>query len=361
MLAQSEMAAQGVPASIKLAQGILESNSGRSELALKARNHFGIKCGSAWTGPTFGKEDDDYNADGDLIKSCFRVYPSPEQSYRDHSQFLKKPRYSKLFKLNIKDYKGWARGLKEAGYATNPKYPQLLINLIERHQLYKYDDVKYTPPTDPVTDVPPLVVEIHEFNRLKAVYAEAGDNPQTIAKRYKVDVSKVMKYNETQNPKRAFEKGERVFLQKKRRKYRGDKKYHLVKPGESMYNISQLYGIRLKYLYKKNRMNRGRQPAPGARVAIKRKAKSTPKLLPKGQHPDKPTISPTPPVKPPKITPPPKPDVEETNTTYHTVSAGETLYAISRKYDIPVSEIKKANNLDSDIISIGQQLIIPRK
>lgn len=131
-IARKEMKKHGIPASITLAQGILESGSGNSELARKARNHFGIKCTADWNGKT-------YHVDDDKPNECFRRYKHVETSFHDHSEFLKRKRYSSLFDLDRDDYEGWAKGLKKAGYATNPKYPQLLINLIEKHKLYKYD------------------------------------------------------------------------------------------------------------------------------------------------------------------------------------------------------------------------------
>lgn len=121
-----------IPACITLAQGILESGSGTSRLAKEANNHFGIKCHSNWQGNTFHKDDDKKN-------ECFRAYDTPEESFEDHAEFLKKKRYADLFDLDIKDYEGWAKGLKQAGYATNPKYPQLLIDLIERYELANLD------------------------------------------------------------------------------------------------------------------------------------------------------------------------------------------------------------------------------
>lgn len=131
-IAISEMNKYGIPASIKLAQALLESGNGNSTLAREANNHFGIKCGGTWTGRSVQKADDNPN-------DCFRVYDNPEQSFKDHSQFLLRKRYEKLFSLDKNDYRGWAYGLKEAGYATNPRYPELLIDLIERYELYKYD------------------------------------------------------------------------------------------------------------------------------------------------------------------------------------------------------------------------------
>ena len=131
-IAIEEMYRYGIPASIKLAQAILESGNGKSYLATRANNHFGIKCGGSWSGKSVKRPDD-------TSRDCFRVYSNPEESFRDHSQFLLRKRYEKLFMLKKDDYKGWARGLKEAGYATNPRYPQLLIDLIERYNLHQYD------------------------------------------------------------------------------------------------------------------------------------------------------------------------------------------------------------------------------
>ncbi|MEM9261275.1 MAG: glucosaminidase domain-containing protein, partial [Bacteroidota bacterium] len=142
-IAIREMERSGVPASIKLAQGILESDSGKSRLASAANNHFGIKCGSQWKGEEYYKRDDDYDDNGQLIKSCFRKYRNPDASYVAHSEFLRDPaksfRYGFLFRLDPTDYRGWAEGLRRAGYATNPRYPQLLISIIERYNLQQYD------------------------------------------------------------------------------------------------------------------------------------------------------------------------------------------------------------------------------
>lgn len=131
-IAIQEMNQYGIPASITIAQGLYESGSGNSELARFANNHFGIKCTSDWKGRSYYKDDDEHN-------DCFRVYDRPEDSFRDHSNFLKRKNYTFLFQLDKNDYKGWAYGLKKAGYATNPQYPQLLINIIEKYSLYQYD------------------------------------------------------------------------------------------------------------------------------------------------------------------------------------------------------------------------------
>lgn len=131
-IAIREMNNSGIPASITLAQGILESGNGNSELALKGNNHFGIKCTPEWKGKTMLKDDDQKD-------DCFRVYKTPEESFKDHTEFLKRKRYAPLFELDKNDYRGWATGLKAAGYATNPRYAELLISLIERYNLNRFD------------------------------------------------------------------------------------------------------------------------------------------------------------------------------------------------------------------------------
>jgi len=137
-IAIQEMNLYGIPASITIAQGLFESGSGNGELARVANNHFGIKCTSDWKGKGYYKDDDNHN-------DCFRVYDKPEDSFRDHSEFLKRPRYAKLFQLDKNDYAGWANGLKAAGYATNPNYPQLLINIIQKYNLTQYDSPESEP------------------------------------------------------------------------------------------------------------------------------------------------------------------------------------------------------------------------
>lgn len=142
ILAIEEMKNSGIPASIKIAQSIVETSWGKSDLALRANNYFGIKCKSWWTGDTYYKVDDDRDADGELMLSCFRAYSSMEESFLDHSEFLQvSPFYKSLFQLKPFDYKGWAMGLKECGYATDKSYPTKLINLIETYKLYEYDKI----------------------------------------------------------------------------------------------------------------------------------------------------------------------------------------------------------------------------
>lgn len=238
-----------IPASITLAQGVLESAAGKSELTVKGNNHFGIKC-HGWTGRAVYHDDDERN-------ECFRAYDNAYDSYEDHSKFLSTSnRYSSLFKLKLNDYKGWAYGLKACGYATNPRYAIQLIDIIQLYKLYELDDAKsygkskysHTPVGGSL-----LSHRVYEFNQNYYVIAKAGDTFRTIGEEVGVSYKKLAKYNE--NERDAYlEEGEFVWLQKKRRN--APKEYknrpHIVKNGESMYTISQRYGIRLKHLYKMN-------------------------------------------------------------------------------------------------------------
>lgn len=165
-IAIQEMERTGIPASIKIAQALLESGAGKSDLARKANNHFGIKCGGDWTGKTYYKEDDDRDARGKIIPSCFRKYNKAEESWVAHSEFLRgRYRYQALFQLDSKDYKAWAHGLRQAGYATNPNYANDLIRVVETYQLYQYDEVR--------VNVPQIVVNLPETNKEKPVSASA--------------------------------------------------------------------------------------------------------------------------------------------------------------------------------------------
>jgi LysM repeat protein len=252
-----EMKEYGVPASITLAQGMLESSNGNSTLAIKANNHFGIKCHSDWTGDTYHKDDDAKN-------ECFRKYPHVLDSYRDHSKFLKeRSRYAALFTLKITDYKGWAEGLKAAGYATNPKYPQLLISLIERYQLFIYDT------ENPLTDSTKHVVFLSK-NHVKLVKAKEGDNFESIAIEFGLSAKRLRKYNDAADTLQ-LKKDDVVFIQPKRK--RGTEKMYEVKDGDTYRSISQDYAIRLKDVYKKNNITPGAIPKKGDQLNLKKKKK----------------------------------------------------------------------------------------
>ena len=249
-IAVEEMKKYHIPASITLAQGLLESGAGQSTLARKSNNHFGIKCGSDWRGKSVRHDDDERN-------ECFRAYKHPKQSYEDHSKFLvSRPRYASLFKLDITDYKGWARGLKKAGYATNPRYAEQLIGIIELYDLDKYDKkgglkwMKENPnPHQP-----------YIANGLVYIVVRQGDTWKSISKEFDISRKKLRKYNDLYKGYE-LKVGDILYLEKKNR--RADKEHivHVLRAGESMYSISQKYGIRLKRLYKLNKMSED-EPTP---------------------------------------------------------------------------------------------------
>ena len=246
-IAVDEMKHYRIPASITLAQGLLESGS---ELARKSNNHFGIKCGGSWDGRSVRHDDDARN-------ECFRAYKHPKDSYRDHSKFLRSgARYAFLFRLKITDYKGWARGLKKAGYATDPQYANRLINIIELYDLDKYDHKgglewaeEFPNPHQP-----------YLANELLYVVARRGDTFKSLGKEFDISHRKLRKYNEL--PKDyVFRGGEIVYLEEKRRRATKDHIAYVVRSGDSMYSISQKFGVRLERLYKMNNMDPD-SPAP---------------------------------------------------------------------------------------------------
>ncbi len=242
-VAVEEMRRYHIPASITLAQGLLESGAGQGTLARKSNNHFGIKCGGDWRGKTVKHDDDARN-------ECFRVYKNAKESYRDHSKFLAgRSRYAALFKLNITDYKGWAHGLKKAGYATNPRYAYQLIDIIERYDLYKYDKkggLKWMK-ENPNPHQPYLA------NGLVYVIARDGDTWKNLSKELDISQRKLRKYNDLYKGYE-LQDGDIIYLEKKNRKAQKGYIVHVLRAGESMYSVSQKYGIRLKRLYKMNKM-----------------------------------------------------------------------------------------------------------
>jgi LysM repeat protein len=397
-IAIDEMHRTGIPASIKLAQGILESNAGRSYLATKGNNHFGVKCGGDWQGESVFRKDDDYK-NGRLVKSCFRKYANPEESYIAHSEFLRDPkknyRYGFLFRYPVTDYKSWAHGLKKAGYATNKKYPQLLIDLIERYQLHQYDEFKEV-------DAPEMLLaegytpQVEMVNHVQYVYALKDETPEKLSLDFAVSVDRILKYNERiVHPNQMLKVGERVFLQRKRSSYRGKQKFHYVKAGETMFDIAQKYGLRLSSLLKKNKMEKGQEPAVGEQVKLKglhwfakrpvlRNERES--ILP--NQPDQ-DLGPDEDVEaipgseeandnsdavsdPVTRTPAPSEDSivqtssretpdhlrpnESIKKRFYTVQKGDTLYSISRHFNLELSRLKDWNELESNNISVGQVL-----
>jgi len=268
-LAVLEMQRTGIPASIKLAQAMLESNNGNSRLARKANNHFGIKCHSSWRGKVI-YHDDDHKGE------CFRKYNSPEDSFRDHSDFLLgSARYQKLFELSSYDYKGWARELKRSGYATNPRYDALLIRIIEENNLHRFDQI-ITAETRKGLETDGVEYkngrQIFINNRVKYVIAQEDDSYESIRKDLNLMAFQLPKYNELK-PEDPIYPGQILYIQPKRNKAEAGKKFHFVKKDETMYDISQIYAIKLDRLYSKNLMTPGEEPAEGQRLSLRKKLK----------------------------------------------------------------------------------------
>ncbi len=464
-IAIREMERAGIPASIKLAQGILESNAGKSELARKGNNHFGIKCGNNWKGKKVYRKDDDYNEQGQLVESCFRSYKSVEACYVAHSEFLRDPnksyRYGFLFRLNPRDYKRWAVGLKQAGYATSATYSEKLINLIELYELHKYDEMSTIDLETPASEI---VAGILTNNDVKYVRSESNETLADIARRTDVALRQLLKYNEiASDGTEKLEEGDKIYIQPKRNAYRGKEKYHYVESGQDMLYISQRYAVKVSKLYKRNRMDEGTQPAPNERIKLRGcKVKERPKLLSEYRESDEPpmpellidenedgeietddseesvdvvepeipitkpkppvldpgktteypeskpkdpstipekievdippTDKPNPPVVTPPVTTPPNPtpttpttpttDEEEVidnqpsfpeeplvepdeptvvpppvvTENFHVVAKGDTLYNISRRYNLTVDQLKSLNGLTDNVIHVGMRL-----
>ena len=290
-IAINEMVRTGVPASIKIAQGILETQAGKSKLVAESNNHFGIKCKSNWDGPKVYHDDD---AQGE----CFRKYKDAISSYKDHSDFLKlQPRYTSLFELDVDDYKGWAWGLKKAGYATNPIYAETLIKFIEDYQLNilndyaedeeqeKYDLSEYIGEITKNGLTPSTVTtkssssfsnkkisypeDVFKINNVKVIYAPEGTSLLAVAKKYKIALPKLLSYNELPKSNSVLKKSELVFLQPK--KSVGNKSIHRVKRNESLRDISQHEGIKLASLLQYNQLKANSKLKVGQKLNLKPK------------------------------------------------------------------------------------------
>lgn len=271
-IAIKEMNRSGVPASITLAQGALESGDGNSRLAREGNNHFGIKCHNDWNGKRIFEDDDAKN-------ECFRKYASVEESFKDHSDYLKsKTRYAFLFELSITDYRGWARGLKKAGYATSPTYAEALIKIIEDYNLNMYDRMevserrhhKRRTEKAPVSapDVSLVRHEILERNRVKYILGKKGDTYESITREldklpWEILISK----------SDSVADGQIIYIQPKRSRAESGKDTHVVKEGETMYTISQLYAIKLSKLYLLNNMSPGTRPSAGTVLQLRKPVK----------------------------------------------------------------------------------------
>jgi hypothetical protein len=316
-LAMAEEQRAGIPAAIILAQGLHESEAGTSELVKQSNNHFGIKCKDDWKGGVVYHDDDSR-------QECFRSYATAADSYRDHSDFLRRSgRYSFLFDLDPSDYEGWAYGLKKAGYATNIKYSQILIKLIKDYNLQQYsliatgkmrpedEVVLVAPGSVPVTaaviiapaaggsapagglvsgggavdggvDSLALLYPVGEFmiNKTKVVYAKAGLSLLAIAGQYDIPLGRLLEFNDMKEQD-VLEKGQLIFLQRKRRT--GPVEYHVVREGEGVYAICQAEGVRYQDLLEMNQLSAGLEPAAGERIYLQGSAPVRPRLAVNGK------------------------------------------------------------------------------
>jgi Mannosyl-glycoprotein endo-beta-N-acetylglucosaminidase/LysM domain len=284
-LAIAEMQRSGIPASIILAQGIHETEAGTSDLVRKSNNHFGIKCKDNWTGDIVYHDDD---ARGE----CFRSYPTAQDSYKDHSDFLRNsPRYAALFNLDPEDYEAWAYGLRKAGYATNIHYPQLLIKLIKDYNLSQYTLIalgKYSgAPAMATVTSPKATNPVHypegsfQINATKVIYVKEGTSLLSLAEQYDVPLSKLLEFNDLKDID-ILAQDQLVFLQRKRKT--GVNAIHLVQPGETLYDICQQEAIRYESVLELNRLVKGEEPAAGEKIYLQSASASKP-LLAKEQSP----------------------------------------------------------------------------
>ena len=346
-IAVREMKRMGVPASITLAQGVLETESGNSQLVKKSNNHFGIKCKSSWTGGSVYHDDD---ASGE----CFRKYDSASESYRDHSNFLRsRDHYAFLFNLAPTDYKGWAYGLKKAGYATNPKYPQMLIKTIEDYNLNQYtlealedmpdfDTRNYEDDSENkiVSTVKESISEFKglfksidhvksTFNGIKAVIADSGTSLLAIATEYGIPLAVLLEFNDLKNDG-LLEQSSYVYLENKATE--GKQATYTAREKESLYDISQNKGIKLSSLILFNGMEENAFVEAGTTINLKpNKLEMVDNDLPL-----------------------------DSNIKTHEVKPKEGLYSIAKTYNVSVADLKLWNNLSSNDIKVGQKLIVSK-
>lgn len=376
--AVDEMYRSKIPASITLAQGILESGNGNSRLAREANNHFGIKCKNTWKGKTMYEDDD-------APQECFRKYDAVIDSYRDHSDFLmKNSRYAFLFDLDPHDYKSWAHGLKKAGYATNPQYADLLITFIERHNLQRFDGVKLSEEEDrELKEEKAEVVKSYgkefENNGVPGIIAKKGESITQIALDYDIKVHQLYRYNDFDKDA-VCKEGDTVYLKSKKTKT--DSLYHTVATGQTMFWISQRYAVKLEKLMERNLLKTGQEPAAGEQIYLRNKRDAAPKLFApavyvvevapisktdsvvmmdtlytaKVYEDAKTNIATQKPVEP--TADDTLHEFKENLSFFHTVQAGETLYSIGKKYSVRVDAIQYLNLLEGQSISVGQRLII---
>jgi LysM repeat protein len=370
-IAIEEMKMYGIPASVTLAQGIHESGCGCSALAINSNNHFGIKCHEEWSGQT-------YHHDDDQPQECFRVYNCPEESFRDHSEFLKnRPRYASLFSLG-RDYRAWAKGLKAAGYATNPRYPEIIIKLIEDYNLTQFDngntdavtkaapkvnseidlikqsllqstataaptptEVKPTPAYPKTIDLSKSSLEERSVNGVRAVVYKGNVPVAFLAQKYNLSVQLLYAYNDME-PGDRFTDNDLVYIAPK--KPESPYNQYEVTDGETLRSISQKFAVQLSQLQKRNELPSGCEPVAGEILVLRGKREVPIKFRLSARKESNPAKS--------AVQAPP-PDIK-----VHTVGSSETLYSISKEYNIPLDTLKKINGLKDEDIKIGQTLVV---
>jgi len=374
--AMQEMKIYGIPASVTLAQGILESASGNSKLAKDCNNHFGIKCRKNWTG-SFCLADDD------APDECFRGYTNAMESYRDHSLFLKgASRYDFLFNMPATDYRAWAHGLRQAGYATNPAYGDIIVGVVERYRLSMYDSMLVLGEdySSPDTAAGRLI----QMHGLPAIIVSKSRNPEDIARLYDMGVWQIYKYNDLKRGEE-LKPGEILYLKPKKRK--GDEKYHMVKEGETLRDISQQHAVKLKYLEKFNHVMASQSLKPGEVIYLRDKRQKDSLQKTVTDRMPEPTIEKDTAWKNNEFLRKDDKDKVISGTqqeglptgktsytgkttyldiypanrvSYHTVLAGETVYSISRLYNISVDSVINWNHLANANIRVGQELRVNR-
>lgn len=273
-LSMTEMQRSGIPASIILAQGIHETEAGNSELVKKANNHFGIKCKEDWKGDVVYHDDDSRG-------ECFRSYATAEDSYRDHSEFLRgSSRYAFLFNLDPTDYEGWAYGLRKAGYATNIRYSQILVKLIKDYNLEQYTLIamgKMKLSDTTVNAQAETNYPSGEFliNKARVTYVKAGVSLLSVANQYELSLSRLLEFNDMKEED-VLGRDQLLFLQRKRRT--GAVEFHIVRDGESLYDICQAEGVRYQDLLEMNQLNSNARPAVGEKIYLQSSAPARPMI-----------------------------------------------------------------------------------
>jgi len=391
-LAITEMKRTGVPAAITLAQGIHETEAGTSVLVRKSNNHFGIKCKDEWRGESVSHDDD---ARGE----CFRKYAAPEDSYRDHSDFLRnRPNYASLFALDPTDYQAWAYGLKKAGYATNPRYAQVLIKLIQDYNLEDYtliamgkmkqdglaknDEVasdknsavvlvknsdseksSVTTNTESETEqeTRPSVVQVSypsgefKINDTRVIYVKKGTSYLTIAQQYEIPLARLFEFNDLK-PLEVTADDQLVFIQRKRKS--GEHEFHTVQPGETVNDIAQSEALRLESLLEYNNLTANMQPAAGETLSLRSKSSATPKIVTKNSIPKRSNSDVVVVMNNDKAG---KKELhQKSNFIFHKVQEKETVYSIAKKYNVSADDLISWNQLQDYDLKIGQSLKIYR-